>query len=347
MRTLIDVALALLLLAAPAATRAGVAYPDPEGGWDYVYGGDAAGYGEDEFGALDGQWQHDQSDKWDGSAPGTGQGAPGGVEVQSEGDTTWLRIQDTGNPSLWGFEEPSNRRFYFGHDIATEHPGATSVLTHGITLSFRARLASGSGLDSIYPDTVDFEFETPNLTEITAWPTATGKGYNVKDDGKGMFTVQENGTNAVGFALALDLDTPAGVGAGLVMNNRPEALLPGSDRGAATTANLVPIPDAELLAWHEFWITIQDANGDFAYEVDVYRDGRVRNSFTVKSSFGAEFPGQYIAFGLPSESSFGAVDIDFYAYELGVVTPVPEPCTPLACGAGLGALGALGALRRR
>ena len=345
---------ALLLVPAPNAGAA--AYADP--GWDHLYDGDADAFGVGDLGALDGTFRHDQADRWDGSAPGSG--APGGVAALTEGETTFLRIQDTGNPLDWEFTEPSNRRFWFGHDIETEHPGATSVLTNGITITFRARIASTGVLDDVHPDLQDFEPEFPALTEITPWP-AGGKGYNVSDDGQGMFTVQEDGDFAIGFALALDDDTFRGtptlpnVPGGLVTNNVPTSNLPGSDRGrlvGPSAANVVPISDAELLEWHEFWITIVGTDpGGLAnrrtYQIDVYRDGSTTpQTFQARSSIGAEYPGQYLAFGLSSETSFGAVDVDFYGYALGVVAPVPVPEPDAAWLAALAALGCLGARRR-
>ena len=366
---------AALLLPGVQAARAGVLYLDPVGGWDLIYTGDAVGCGDpsSHLGALDGNWEHTQSDKWDCSAPGgvlaSGTNAPGGLVSLTEGDTTYLRMQDTGNPKepQWGFADPSNRRMYFGHNIALDHPEATQVVTNGITISFRVRIATSTStdpsdpfyLDDIYPDLVDSELEFPSHTQITPWP-AGGKGYNVTDLGKGMFNVQEesggvpaNDGHAVGFALALDIDTPNDaadplgtpyVGGGLVMNNTPAALLPGSDRGSPATSNLVAISDADLLNWHEFWITIQDSNHDGAYEVNVYKDGSTTpQSFIAKSSFGSEFAGQYVAFGLSSESSEGAFDTDFFAYKLGVLTPVPEPA---ALATGLAAFAALSLLSR-
>ncbi len=340
-------ALAGLLATAPVPSLAGVAYEDP--GWDYVYDGDVAAFGTGGFGALDGTWRHDQSDRWDGSAPGevgappTG-ASPGGVAALTEGATTYLRLQDTGNPEQaqpdgsGGFTTPwtgeSNRRIYFGHDIEQEHPGATSVLSDGITISFRARIASTGTLDDVYPDFLDPEGEIPDLQQITPWPTG-GKGYNVKDDGKGVVTVQQNGTDAVGFALTLDFDTPPGIGGGLIMNNTGQAPLPGTDRATQRKfANLVPISNASLLDWHEFWITIEgspetDRFGRPMFRVQVYTDGGlVPRQFDVMNSFGAEFAGQFLAFGLPSTTSFGAVDLDFLAYKLAVVPPkalIPVP----------------------
>jgi hypothetical protein len=354
-------ALAAALVIAPHLAAAAL-YEDP--GWDYFFDGDADSYGVAELQALDGAWRHDQADKWDGSAPGEGDGL-GGVAALLDGPTTYLRVQDTGNPVDWSFPDPSNRRIWFGHDIEEEHPGAVSVLSNGITLTFRARIASTGVLDDIHPDLQDNEPEFPALTQITPWPAA-GKGYNVSDDGQGMFTVQEDGNFAVGFALALDADTWNGnatqpnLPGGLITNNATTSNLPGSDRGRPTgpnAANLVALSDADLLDWHEFWITIvgtdppgEDFCGAVAtlcheYEIKVYRDGSTTpQTFQARSSIGAEFPGQYFSFGLSSETSFGAVDVDFYGYKLGVVTPVPEPA---AGAAALAAIGALGCATRR
>jgi hypothetical protein len=326
--------LALLLAGAPPATQAGVAYGDP--GWDYLYEGDADAVGAGGLGALDGTWRHDQADQWDGSPPGAG--APGGIEAQSQGAVTYLRLQDAGNPTDWGYPDPSNRRIWFGHDIGAEHPGASFVLSNGLTITFRARLSASGTLDEVHPDLADLDPEYPPLTAVTAWP-ATGKGYNVSDDGQGMFTVQENGEYALGFALALDDDTFRGledapnVPGGLVMNNVPTAPVPGSDRGLLTgisAANVLPLADAELLGWREFWITIEGVPLDFlpwkTYRVSVYRDGSLTPAvFWARSSVGAEFPGEHLGLGLSSETSFGAVDVDFFGYRLGVVEPVPEP----------------------
>ncbi len=330
------------LLAIPLAARA-AAYEDP--GWDYFFDGDAASFGTNEFGALDGTWQHDQADKWDGGAPGDGIGGPGGVAALTEDQTTYLRIQDCGEPRDWGFTDPSNRRIWFGHNIQDDNPGATSVLTNGITLTFRARLSSTGTLDPIYPQpTPDVDPEKPQLTEITPW---FPKGYNVTDDGQGMFTVQENGANAVGFALALDLDTPVDVGGGLVMNGQPgSGLLPGSDHVTPALSNLEPLDDSDLTNWHEFWITIVGSGTPGNYDVKVYRDGSITpTSFQVQHSIGAEFSGQYFAFGLSATSGFGAFDTDFYGYKLGVTAPIstPEP-EGIACAAA--AIGVLAARRR-
>ena len=46
----------------------------PSGGWDYLFEGDAAA--SSATAALDGTWDHDNnSDHWDGTAPGSGNSA--------------------------------------------------------------------------------------------------------------------------------------------------------------------------------------------------------------------------------------------------------------------------------
>ncbi|MBL9128707.1 MAG: hypothetical protein JNL97_13715, partial [Verrucomicrobiales bacterium] len=125
-RTLFFSALLALLWVVSSPAHAGLAYPDPAGGWSYIY---AADEGQDVFGggtdfdALDGTWSHNNgSDQWDGSAPGgtfaAGENAPGGAKIYSEGGVGYLRIQDTGDPRDFGYADPGNRKIYFGHDIS-------------------------------------------------------------------------------------------------------------------------------------------------------------------------------------------------------------------------------------
>jgi hypothetical protein len=164
--------------------KAGVSYQDPAGGWQYTYQGtfnapvvDAgctggtcpAGFGNsNQTGALDGTWNHSQSSKWDGSAPGdfsvpnnnpTGT-SPGGAAALTEGGANFIRLQDTGNPELFGYIQAgmkptnSNRRVYFGHDMTQDvdlsTPGAQKVLDNGITISFRMRIPNSGTLDQVY-----------------------------------------------------------------------------------------------------------------------------------------------------------------------------------------------------
>ncbi|MFZ2146104.1 MAG: hypothetical protein WAV28_02695, partial [Sedimentisphaerales bacterium] len=114
----------------------GVDYADPLGGWTYIYTGDTGSPGAG-FTALDGTWSHDNgSDQWDESEIGSG--GPGGVSVLTDGDVTFLRLQETGDPTAHGMPDPSNRKLYFGHDIGAE--GAPDNIVDAVTLSFRARI---------------------------------------------------------------------------------------------------------------------------------------------------------------------------------------------------------------
>jgi hypothetical protein len=379
-----------LAVVSPPASRAGVLFDDPAGGWDYLFDGETDlrtnPSGVAPFIALDGTWRRDESNDWDsiqssgglGTKPGDGYGPvpddpPGGVVTLLEDTTDYLRIQDTGFPQDWNYEvnDNHNGKFWFGHSVEREHPGVTSIMsTEGITITFRARIPSDGPLDPIHPQTTpDLDPEFPDLDAITPW---FPKGYNVTDDGQGMFNVEEDGSQdvpgvpdggfAVGFALALDIDTPEATGdpyflpnipGGLVMNNRPGFLLPGSDRAnlVPDIANIVPMSDEDLLDWHEWWITIEGAgivSGARAYNVDVYRDGMsVPNTFLVRTSNNGQYTGQHIAFGLSGNSFFGAMDMDFFGYKLGVHTPVPEPGAGTAALAAFGALAGAQRLRRR
>lgn len=138
----------------------------------------------DEVLALDGTYLHGQGDKWDGSAPGdplsdpnapvdpnnalTGnQGtSPGGAGAFVDLDgTTYIRMQDAGNPEQHGWvqgnladpdgpDDPinTNRRVYFGHDLAQDGITGDAQRIHdlGVTLSFRLRIPNSGPLDDIY-----------------------------------------------------------------------------------------------------------------------------------------------------------------------------------------------------
>ena len=152
---LVSVACGPTLFAASA--EAGVSYQDPAGGWRYKLEGNSAFFGPDgATGALDGTWRHDQTDRWDSSAPGdTGPipngPAPGGIGQYSESGTGYLRLQDPGNPETHGWlqgaekSDDSNRRLNLAHQI--ENDGALPselVLDNGFTVSFRANPKFGS-----------------------------------------------------------------------------------------------------------------------------------------------------------------------------------------------------------
>ncbi|MGQ9592880.1 MAG: hypothetical protein ACUVYA_21580 [Planctomycetota bacterium] len=135
-----------LRFAAGENAPADSSYPPPPGGWAYAYEANA---GEDSpgvdpgVGALDGTWNHDNgSDAWDGSPVGGELGPanqPGGAGIVEGPDATYLRIQDPGDPRDYGLPDPSNRKIYFGRDLAGEEFGA-DFIDDGVTLYFRARV---------------------------------------------------------------------------------------------------------------------------------------------------------------------------------------------------------------
>ena len=309
----------------------GQAYLDP--GWTYLYDGNSAAAGSGSgFDALDGTWNHDNgSDQWDGT--GIGVGAPGGA-VSIDG---YLRIQDTGDPRDHGFGDPgSNRKLYFGHDITAEGaPG--DILDTGVTLSFRARIATDGILDQTNPD---------GGGDPSDWP-AGGDGYVIHDGGKGPFGIKQADGGVVSFGLALEVeDSTSFTGGGLIMNNLNGAAVSGDVDWQGDDAGTQNVLSLDPTAWHEFWITIA-AGGSGTHVVEVYADGSLTpTTFDVTAGTGSDFGGSYIAMGAGSTPQQGAHDIDFMAWAPGVIQPqVPEPSTALL--GVFAATGLIGVARRR
>jgi len=145
----------LLLLSETLRVCGGVAYPDPPGGWTYIYNGDQLTVADDAsgFASLDGTWSHNNgSDQWDGSVIGgaftTGgvfgmDNAPGGANLITENGVSYLRMQDTGDPRDYGYTDPCNRKVYFAHDVEADG-GGPDIMDTGVTLTFRARIPTPS-----------------------------------------------------------------------------------------------------------------------------------------------------------------------------------------------------------
>ena len=290
----------------------GVDYGDP--GWSYVFEGDAADPGVSQgaqFDALDGTWQYaNGSSSWDGTPIGTVK--PGGISALLEGETTFVRIQDTGNPANHGFGgDPSNRKMWFGHDTEA----AADLLDTGVTLSFRARITTGDPLDDLHPD---------GGGAITPWP-AGGLGYAVRDSGKGMFCLRQATEGIVSFTLVTAADI-GGASGGLTMSGLNGGAVTGDVDWGEGTNNLLPI--ADVTVWHEFWITIEaDTTGGGSHRVDVYVDGALTaTSFHVTNGSGHEdeMDGMtYLAMGSPGTGVSAAFDSDFFAFAPGVLAPIP------------------------
>ena len=314
----------------PRAAHAGLAYPEPPGGWTYLYEGDKAAFGEagSGFTSLDGTWSHDNgSDEWDGSAPGGALGdlnRPGGAGTFTEGGITFLRIQDTGDPRDYGYADPgSNRKVYLGHDIAADG-GSEAVLDEGITLSFRARIPSpsktSSPLDGLHRD-------GQNAGGVLPYP-AEGDGYVTSDGGKGNFVIRQASGGAIAFSLSTLNDNAGGDPnaakanfAGLTMNEFAGNVVSANvNFGQGTGTNVVAFDPTQ---WHELWIVLRkDPANVGTHQAFVYMDGSLTPTvFRLTAGSGSDYTQSYLAIGSTATPQNSALDIDFVAYKLGVNFP--------------------------
>jgi len=310
----------IVLSLTAGAALAGVDYGDPDGGWTYIYTGDAAAVD------LDGTWDHDNgSDSWDESEIGSG--IPGGVNALGEDGVNFVRLQDNGDFRDHGGSDPSNRKIFFTHDLTNEidQSVANEILSAGgITLSFRARISTTPPLDDIHPD---------GGGAVTPWP-AEGNGYGVHDGGKSNFTIhqEEGGDQCISFALALADDDHSSVttymgGKNGLNMNALNGTSPSGDVDAqdpADIANVLELDDPTQ--WHEFWITIEpDTSGGGTHKVNIYADGSsTANEFHVTAGSGGDETYSYIALGVGATPQSGAIDVDFFAYKEGIIIPVPS-----------------------
>ena len=311
-------------------------------------------------------WVHNGS-QWDGSAPGDPLGgtpgdpvpippaAPGGVATYTEAGATFLRLQDAGSPQSWGWadknaqanintarQEGNNRRIQFAHKIERDaaYSGNAAVIDNGITISFRARIATAATgpLDLIYSE------DGPASGPPAPWPVE-GKGYPISGNGRGMFMITQTGPAGPGqlaFSL-LDANTLAVESqsiskTGLVFNNRASSALGGSvntNDSTPATLNIVEVPNEELAAWQEFWITVRALTvpvENNTHEVNVYHNGSLAPQ-TFQTILGKENEfgvGPHLGIGLSSESRWGAFDVDYFAYKEGVIAP--QLVAPLLAG---------------
>jgi hypothetical protein len=332
-------ATATILTARIAAAQVSVAFNDPAGGWTYALLGDnrEPGAGGD-FDGLDGTWSHNNgSDAYDGSDLGGDfdpANGPGGVAARTSNGVTFLRIQDTGNPNDagLGLADPSNRKIYFGHDISTDAGVADPTLIgEAVTLSFRARLSTAAtgALDPLHPAATG---EQSTMPIGTAWPTA-GTGTLIHDGGKGHFGIRQSDTESPGagvisFALANAADWFSDGSefgqTGLIMNNLNGSVPSGTVDAYQQEGTLNILPIADLTVFHEFWITIEDdQSGGGTHKVNVYLDGSTTpTTFHVTGGSGNDYTGlSYLGMGVGATPQISAVDVDFFAYKVGVVAP--------------------------
>ncbi|MBL9136368.1 MAG: hypothetical protein JNK85_10895 [Verrucomicrobiales bacterium] len=322
----------LLLSLLPVRLQAGVAYPDPSGGWSYFYGADDGqdlfGGGSD-FDALDGTWSHNNgSDQWDGSAPGgtfeAGSNAPGGAKIYQDGTVSFLRIQDTGDPRDFGFADPGNRKIYFGHDIS-QHGAADNALDQGVTISFRARIPTPAKttapLDPLHRD-------GQNAAGPKPYPEA-GDGYVTSDGGKGNFVIKQQAGGAFAFSLAVaddqgggDPNGPKAGFTGLTMNEFSGNVISGNvNFGQGTGTNVLALDPTE---WHEFWIVLRkDPANIGTHEALIYVDGSTEaRFFKITAGNGDDYGGiGYLAMGSTATPQNSALDVDFFAMKTEATFP--------------------------
>ncbi len=287
-------------------------YPAPANWWAHMYEGKKASPGG-AFSALDGTWSHDNgSDAWDESE--IGQGAPGGAMALEEDGTTFLRMQDCGDPRP-NPADPSNRKIMFGHSITGDVGGdvAGTVLDTGVTISFRARIPTSGPLD----DLNDGGSKTPYPVE--------GDGYVPHDGGKDNFNVrQSNGDKVISFALCLAADDDELEGrSGLTMNKLNGTTVTGDVDIQGDEPGTVQVLEFDPTQWHEFWITIQaDPTGSGTHMVQIYMDGSLEpDVFYVTAGNGDDYSDSYIAMGVGATPQSGALDIDFFGYQPGIYAP--------------------------
>ncbi|MCB1126795.1 MAG: hypothetical protein KDM81_09885, partial [Verrucomicrobiae bacterium] len=353
-RTSLYLATAGAALALAQTTQAAEAFPNPAGGWTYLYTGDQLQTGEP---AFDGTWTHDNGSDAFGEDEIGGvldpvnnpDNNPGGANLLSEGDTQYLRIQDTGdprdydgaNPGAW--DDPSNRKVYFGHYLSQDLPEADTlaILDNGVTLTFRARIPTaakaGGPLDPLHRDGQNSGDDYPN-NGVVPYPEG-GDGYLTSDGAKGNFVIRQIGDGtaehpggAVALSLTVPTDTPGGnpnsgqAGfSGLTMNERNGSTPNGNvDFGEGSGENNFVLDPTD---WHEFWIAIRKTRdpvkADATHDVFVWRDGTlIATSHKVTAGDGSDLnAGSFIATGGSATGQNFALDVDWYGYKQGFVLP--------------------------
>ncbi|MCP5525639.1 MAG: hypothetical protein H7A47_02375 [Verrucomicrobiales bacterium] len=352
-RTSLYLATAGAALALAQTTQAAEAFPNPAGGWTYLYTGDQLQTGEP---AFDGTWTHDNGSDAFGEDEIGGvldpvnnpDNNPGGANLLTEGNTQYLRIQDTGDPRDYdgataAWDDPSNRKIYFGHYLSQDLQEADTlaILDNGVTLTFRARIPTaakaGGPLDPLHRDGQNTAGDYPD-NGVVPYPEG-GDGYLTSDGAKGNFVIRQIGDGtaehpggAVALSLTVPTDTPGGnpnsgqAGfSGLTMNERNGSTPNGNvDFGEGSGENNFALDPTD---WHEFWIAIRKTRdpvkADATHDVFVWRDGTlIATSHKVTAGDGSDLnAGSFIATGGSATPQNFAIDIDWYGYKQGFVLP--------------------------
>jgi hypothetical protein len=229
-------------------------------------------------GILEG-WDHDNKvDKWDGSAPG--EGNPGGVVALAEDDTTYLRIQDTGDPRDYGDSVPTGKTNY---SLYLTQP--TDFALDGAIIEFRARIATTGTLDAWRKDGGGMA-----STGLFDWP-AGGLGGKIENGtheayGRGNVGIAEKGVGVISFAL-----TTSGLTVG-------------------QSGNKVSVDDATQ--WNTYKIEIT-AGGSGTHVLKASANGGDVKTFNVTAGTGVVEDGKYITVGSPDLAGrvAAAFDVDY------------------------------------
>jgi hypothetical protein len=224
-------------------------------------------------------WDHDNSvDTWDGSAPG--EGNPGGVAALADGDVSYIRVQDTGDPRDYGDSVPTGKTNYSLYLTQPINNGLD-----GTRIEFRARIATTGTLDAWRKDGGGL-----GSTGLFAWP------------GSGLGGSFENGTHGANYGRS---------NIGIAEDGKLISVaLTTSGIEVGQSGNKVSVDDAT--AWNTYVMMISD-NGDGKYIVSVSANGKPDKSFTVTPGKGTVQGGNYIAIGSPDIAGriATAFDIDY------------------------------------
>ena len=224
-------------------------------------------------------WDHGNSvDKWDGSAPGSGN--PGGVAALADGDVTYIRVQDTGDPRDYGDSVPTGKTNYSLYLTQPINNGLD-----GARIEFRARIATKGTLDAWRKDGGGMA-----STGLFAWP------------GSGLGGAFENGTHGANYGRS---------NFGIAEDGKLISVaLTTSGIEIGKSGNKVSVDDAS--AWNTYVMMISD-NGDGTYKVNASANGKPDKSFTVTPGKGTVQGGTYIAIGSPDLAGrvATAFDIDY------------------------------------
>lgn len=120
-----------------------------------------------------------------------------------------------------------------------------------------------------------------------------------------------------------------GLGSGLIMNNNQGSAIAENIETNGSSSNIYPIPEADLIEWGEFWITIEeDTSNTATHVVNIYLDGEetpmtfyVTGSCMSQAMVEQYYYMSYLQMAHSRMWNSSAIDIDFFSFKAGVITP--------------------------